>query len=710
MFPEFSQQLIESLFEKIPIGLAIFDPALRLVYINPKWKSFIAQYTYTKPENIRHGTKFYNVAPGTEPYFQDVFTRVLAGEVIREPALYANTQGIESYWDVLLTPLEENGKIIGFLDAVTDVTDQIRVKEYLEDQIFERTQSLVTLLQISRIFGATLSLDELLSSVLSELKRLVEYDGCALLSLKDSCLEVKATTGCLTELYEIGNCYSIENKLDQNLIQNKKVVKIEDVLDGSPCSIAYRSRNHPKSKCVGSWMGLPLLAQDRVIGELVLVNHQTGFFDRVEDNYIQIFTSLAAIALENARLYQSEQDRRQESERRQRVAEGLRDILKSLNSNKSLEELLQFIVEQAHLMMGADLSIRYHENQDQPLSTVTSQSFPEDLFEIFAAYTVSNPNSDLQKRLVKGEFVIESDYKTEIIELRETDLDRVNPQLFEIMQLLAHYYDCGLVTPLLVRGKLFGSLRFFYRQPREFDDEHCQLAMMIAEHAALAIENSNLRKEVQMAAVSNERNRLARELHDSVTQTLFSTSLIAEVVPRLYEVNKPEAERRLDEMRRLARGALAEMRTLLMELRPNAIFEANPNELLRHLMDAYSSRIGTAIQYTEKIDPKATVSGDQKLVIYRVAQEALNNVAKHASPTQVKILFHVDTTQISLIVEDDGKGFETNNIQSNHFGIGFMQERADGIGAQIKIISHPGEGTLVQLMIKMMGEKVIHEG
>jgi len=709
VLPKFSQQLVESLFEKIPIGLAIFDPALRLIYINPKWKSFIAQYTYTKPESVKPGIKFYNVAPGTEPYFQEVFDRVLAGEVIREPALYANTQGIESYWDVLLTPIEDDGKVIGFLDAVTDVTDQIRVKEYLEDQIFERTQSLVTLLQISRIFGATLSMDELLSSVLAELKRLVEYDGCALLSLNESCLEVKATTGCLSEFYQIGNCFSIDNKLDQNLIQNKKVVKIEDVTDGSPCSVAYRSRKHPVANCVGSWMGLPLMAQDRVIGELVLVHDQTGFFDRVEDNYVQIFTSLAAIALENARLYQSEQDRRQESERRQRVAEGLRDILKSLNSNKSLEELLQFIVEQAHLMMGADLSIRYHDTEEQPLSTVTSHSFPEDLFEIFSAYTVSHPNSELQLRLGKGEYVIEQDYKSDIVDLRNQNVDQDQPQLFRIMELIAHYYESGLVTPLLVRGKLFGSLRFFYRNPREFDDEHCQLAMMIAEQAALAIENSTLRKEVQMVAISNERNRLARELHDSVTQTLFSTSLIAEVVPRLYEVNKPEAEKRLDEMRRLARGALAEMRTLLMELRPNAIIEATPNELLRHLMDAYSSRIGSVIQYTEKIDPKATITGDQKLVIYRVAQEALNNVAKHASPNQVKILFHVDPTQISLMVEDDGRGFEINDVQSNHFGIGFMQERADGIGAQIKIISQPGEGTLVHLIIRMVGENAIHE-
>jgi PAS domain S-box-containing protein len=700
MFPKLSQQLIESLFEKIPIGLAIFDPDLRLMYINPKWKGFIAQYTYTKPEMVKPGTKFYDVAPGAELYFQEVFDRVLTGEVIREPALYANTQGIESYWDVLLTPLEENGKIIGFLDAVTDVTDQIKVKEYLEDQIFERTQSLVTLLQISRIFSSILSMDELLTSVLSEMKRLVEYDGCALLKLEEDQLEVRATTGCLTKVFSIGDCFDIDNDLDQKLFTSSKPIRIADIKDQSPCAKAYRNRNYPASDCIRSWMGLALKVQERIVGELVLVHHKSGFFDSVEDNYIQIFSSLAAIALENARLYQLEQERRQESDRRRKVAEGLRDILKALNSTENLEDLLQFIVEQAHLMLGADLSIRYHETEDQPLSTVTSKSFPRDLSAVFSAYTVPNPLSDLQARLSKGEFVVDSDYKSEIAEFKKSNFEKENPHVFKIMNLIAENYACGLITPLLVRGKLFGSLRFFYRTYREFDEETSRLAMMIAEQAALAIENSTLRKEVQLAAVSNERNRLARELHDSVTQTLFSTSLIAEVLPRLYEVNKPEAEKRLVEMRQLARGALAEMRTLLMELRPNAIVEANPKELLKHLMDAYTGRTGISIDYSENIDPETKLSGEQKLVIYRVAQEALNNIAKHATPSEVKVLFHVEPSKVDLVIEDNGVGFDPHAIQPDHFGVGFMQERAEGIGAKIKIFSQPGEGTQVHLLVR----------
>lgn len=414
VLPDISKYVIDLLFDKIPIGLAVFDNELNVVRFNPTWAGSIAQYTYSKPEKIKPGASFFDLAPGTEEYFSEVFQRVLAGEVIREPALYSNTEGIESYWDVLLTPLEENGKVIGFLNAATDVTDQIRVKEYFEDQIFERTQSLVTLLHISRIFNSILSMDELLTAVLIEMKRLVEYDGCALLKLEKNQLEVKATTGCLKQVFQIGDCFDADNDLDQKLFKSAKPIRIANIEDHTPFAKAYRNRNYPANDCIRSWMGLALKIQDRIIGELILVHHKPGFFEMVEDNYIQIFSSLAAIALENTYLYQLEQERRQESERRQNVAEGLRDILKALNSTENLDDLLHIIVEKAHMKMGADLSVRYHETEDQPLNTVTSNSFPRDLFAVFSAYTVSNPQSEIQTRLSRGEFVVDSDYNAEI--------------------------------------------------------------------------------------------------------------------------------------------------------------------------------------------------------------------------------------------------------------------------------------------------------
>jgi signal transduction histidine kinase len=141
-----------------------------------------------------------------------------------------------------------------------------------------------------------------------------------------------------------------------------------------------------------------------------------------------------------------------------------------------------------------------------------------------------------------------------------------------------------------------------------------------------------------------------------------------------------------------------EMRTLLMELRPDAIVEANPRELLKHLMDAYTGRTGISIDYPEKT-PVHSLSGEHKLVNYRVAQEALNNIANHATPSEARILFQVKPSHVDLMLGQWG-GFDPNEIQPDHFGVGFMQEPAEGIGANIKIINQPGKGTLVQLTLR----------
>src|SRR5690606_41011295 len=126
--------------------------------------------------------------------------------------------------------------------------------------------------------------------------------------------------------------------------------------------------------------------------------------------------------------------------------------------------------------------------------------------------------------------------------------------------------------------------------PTQVSDGEGDLRSPFAAHPSRAIENARLYEQASEAAAAAERNRLARELHDAVTQTLFSTSLIAEVLPMLWERNRPEGERRLRELRQLTRGALAEMRTLLLELRPTSLLEADFKELLKQLTEALGGR------------------------------------------------------------------------------------------------------------------------
>jgi two-component system nitrate/nitrite sensor histidine kinase NarX len=196
-----------------------------------------------------------------------------------------------------------------------------------------------------------------------------------------------------------------------------------------------------------------------------------------------------------------------------------------------------------------------------------------------------------------------------------------------------------------------------------------------------------------------ERTRLARDLHDAVTQTLFSTTLIADVLPDLWAMNPAEGQRRLEELRQMTRGALAEMRTLLVELRPNALVEVPLATLLRQLTEAMVSRARIHIQLSAEGERK--LPPDVQVGLYRIAQEALNNVVKHAKATHAVVTLRMGET-VRLTVADDGGGFDPGAITADHLGLHIMRERADAIGAQLSVYSEPGEGTQVSVLWGVM--------
>ena len=196
-------------------------------------------------------------------------------------------------------------------------------------------------------------------------------------------------------------------------------------------------------------------------------------------------------------------------------------------------------------------------------------------------------------------------------------------------------------------------------------------------------------------AITAERNRLARELHDAVTQTLFAASLIAEVLPDLWELDEAEAHKSTEELRQLTRGALAEMRTLLFELRPAALNQACLPDLLRQLSEAVMGRKLLPIHLN--IEGDCEIPCDVKVEIYRIAQESLNNIVKYARATRVEINVRMQAGQVHLQIRDNGLGFDTTCVKPSSLGLRIMRERAEAIHAQIQVASQPGTGTTVSL-------------
>ncbi len=203
--------------------------------------------------------------------------------------------------------------------------------------------------------------------------------------------------------------------------------------------------------------------------------------------------------------------------------------------------------------------------------------------------------------------------------------------------------------------------------------------------------NAELYGQAQALAVMEERQRLARSLHDAVNQSLFSAGLIAEVMPRLWERDQDEARRSLEDLRRLTRGAMAEMRALLAELRPSTLTDSNMSDLLHLLGNALSGR--TNIRVSVTAPEELTLPADVQVAFYRVCQESLFNIAKHSKASQVDIVLKEEEALIELRVRDDGQGFDPQQRNPGHYGLGMMEERAESVGAMLSVTSQPGQGT-----------------
>jgi len=253
-------------------------------------------------------------------------------------------------------------------------------------------------------------------------------------------------------------------------------------------------------------------------------------------------------------------------------------------------------------------------------------------------------------------------------------------------------------VPLAVKGRIIGGVGVAETTKDYFTAHHADLALSVADQSAITMVNAELYGQAQALAVLEERQSLARNLHDAVNQSLFSAGLIAEVLPRLWERDQEEARRSLEDLRRLTRGAQAEMRVLMAELRPTILTDANLGDLLLLLGNALLGRTNLPVAVT--VTGEFILPAEVQVAFYRVCQEALNNIAKHAKASQVEIDLKQEEAVIELRIRDDGQGFDIEQTFSGHYGLSMMRERAEAVGALLSVASQPGHGT--ELTIRWM--------
>lgn len=398
---------------------------------------------------------------------------------------------------------------------------------------------------------------------------------------------------------------------------------------------------------------------------------------------------LAEVAQQEAEAAKLEAEKRQqEAERRRQTAESLREVVSILNSNASLEDVLQSLVAKVVLLLGCQAAAIY--GYDPESGTVRVQAAIGLAGRDLARVNVPSCTPAVKRSLFPS-------WPVAIPDLTAVAVSQDEPGL-EVQELLllappVEEYRALLAVPILIKEEIYGRLRLYYDAPHEFSEEEVALATLFSDQAALTIENARLREQVKQIAIIDERNRLARDLHDSVTQTIFSASLLAEALPRIWESHPEEGRRGLEELHRLTEGALAEMRTLLLELRPAALIKKPFGELLKQLIQSVASQAQVAATFTGKGD--RVLPAEVQVALYRIAQETLNNSIKHAKASQIAVELHYQTEKVILRMSDNGCGFDPSAIPPDHLGVAIMRERAQSIGATFELTSQPGHGTEV---------------
>jgi len=256
-----------------------------------------------------------------------------------------------------------------------------------------------------------------------------------------------------------------------------------------------------------------------------------------------------------------------------------------------------------------------------------------------------------------------------------------------------------ICIPLIAQSRTVGAINLSSRSLRAVTPDESSLLASIGHQIGVAVDNAQLYEQAQQLAVMKERNRLARDLHDSVTQALYGVTLYSEAASRqLLSGETDMVADHLSEIRTTAQESLREMRLLIFELRLPALRSEGLAAALQARLDSVESRVGLDTMFRVEGDSKLTPDVEEGL--YRIAQEALNNTLKHAHASSVSVVLHHNDRIVSMSIEDDGIGFDPSEarVQSG-FGLKGMEERVARLGGKLAVRSSPGEGTRIEVEV-----------
>lgn len=610
----------------------------------------------------------------------------------------------------------DDEQVLALEGFISDVTERVMAEQLLEQRVEERTRELSTLLEVSQNVTSTLALEPLLRKILDQLKTVIDYDGASVLILEENErgrgeLCTVAYRGPQSEEAMLQLRFPLNRgSMTRAIVEEQKPMVLADVrgrdASASPLTRAFQETvgEHLDTTFhdVRSWLGVPLAVKDSVLGMLILSHNEPDRYGAEHSRLAMTFANQVAVAIENAHLYR-------EAERRADEAEMLFDVQQAINRRLDEEGVLQLIADGARRLTDA---------QGAVIFLLEENSAREEWLHVAVVSGEQARPAEGMRLPLAGSLVEEAIRAQNTLRVDNAPADphvQADPRRRQLLE--SGKVQSLLVAPLVTDSGPLGAISLSDKrrparaggsmggpgpQTGPFNRADRQLLMLLASSAAVGLENARLYREVQQTAVREERSRLARDLHDSVTQSLYSLTLFTEAARQMMEEADEGAvptalAHHLQRIGEIGQQSLKEMRLLVYELRPPVLAELGLISALRQRLEAVEGRAGVDARLI--VGELVSLSPRLEEALYRITQEALNNILKHAQASAVTVSLRLQDESLSgrqflLKVEDDGVGFEPERTaESAGQGLRSIRERASALGATVDIASKLGVGT-----------------
>ena len=429
--------------------------------------------------------------------------------------------------------------------------------------------------------------------------------------------------------------------------------------------------NHPPMR---SFLGAPVTSRDEVFGNIYLTEKRgADEFTEDDEETLVVLAAQAGVAVANARLYE-------ETARRGRWLQASHEVLTAILGGAPSDRVLSLVAARARELASAATSMIALPRGEGGLTVVAADGkHADELLGIEVSVERS-----LSGAVIRGAEPI-------VLEDAASD-DRADPRLLEISGA-----GPAMFIPLRVRGEVFGTLSLLNPAGAPgFKSEDVGLVEIFAAQASVSLELSTAQEELQRLSLMDDRERIAKELHDGVIQSLFAVGMGLQGTALLVgdETLAGRIEGAVDELDRV----ILDLRNYIFGLRPGILAGGRLDVALRQLAEEFESKTGIVTVVDVEARAAAELAPKAEDTV-QLAREALSNVGRHAEATTVRVALVREGGAVVLIVDDDGRGFDVASSTGSGNGLVNMRARASGMGGNLEISSVPGEGTTLRLVV-----------